>query len=778
MLSLKKKKERLSTIKSEVNELHPLLHDLLQKLRHVNYVEYTHGPNEKGADFVIEKYDPTMDEVYWIGVVVKLGKIHQNFSDVERQIKECFLHERVIKGGVKRVKLNEVWIISSGGITHNAAETIEKEFSSKRIAFVDDVKLISWIDKNMAYFWHQLPGALGIYLQKMWDSALTLDRNSELSLKDEQDFYIPLDIVRVEKNIYEKKLRLKEKVRFTSLDKEIENNKVMLVEGGMGSGKSKIVREAVKSLSTPESYAKTKYVPVFSTYKSLVSEFGGKIELLIERKLGGLIREIDENETTYIIFVDGIDEVLTHENTLDQLNNIVHQVQQKSGYKLILTSRPIPLFEGEPQLFSKLTQFRIQPLSFEKLVRFIESACEKTTISERLREDLRKSDLFKQLPKSPIAAILLARILKNDPKDLPSSITELYSQALEHMLGRWDIGKGMNSQLEYDSIDRSLGQLSRMMIENDIPEISKGEVERLVGRYLVERNIDLTASDLLEKTISRSDVLSIDNNKGTIRFKHRSFCEFLYAKELVKTRSAAIDDRVYDLYWQNSYFFYIGLLRDCPEELKKIVQIPVVDEKERLIRVMALAEYFLAGHHSPYNVVEENLYKIFIDAAELFKSILIGDSKVGLEKYSPMQVLWFMQYLIRQAYSYKYFSKAMQDTVLRIADSIHDRDVISYALFFVGVVCIDLNQEEPFKYLLENVKEEDIPLPVSLALEHEYEQRRENNHSPLMKKHSKKLRKIIKTHKSIKSEIDRLINSPIDSKPKLTEIKGSGTSIP
>ena len=75
-MNSKNKIERLEKMKDEVNDLHTLLSDLLEKLPHITHVEYTHGPNEKGADFVLEKTDETLKDVIYIGVIAKLGKIH------------------------------------------------------------------------------------------------------------------------------------------------------------------------------------------------------------------------------------------------------------------------------------------------------------------------------------------------------------------------------------------------------------------------------------------------------------------------------------------------------------------------------------------------------------------------------------------------------------------------------------------------------------------------------------------------------------------------------
>ena len=110
--------DKVKSITDEVGELHPLLRVLLARLPSISRVEYTHGNQEMGADFVLTKKDTTLDDIEYIGCIVKVGQIKQDHSEVTRQIQECEL-ERMIDGGVRKIYLSEIWIISNGNITLN-----------------------------------------------------------------------------------------------------------------------------------------------------------------------------------------------------------------------------------------------------------------------------------------------------------------------------------------------------------------------------------------------------------------------------------------------------------------------------------------------------------------------------------------------------------------------------------------------------------------------------------------------------------------------------------
>jgi hypothetical protein len=123
----KAKRERVESIDDEVRELHPLLQSIFKKLKNISYVEYTHGPDEKGADFVLKKMDAEIDSSHFVGVVAKADKILQNFSDVERQIDECS-HRRLIRQGKEEVRLPEVWVVTSKSVSQNAKERFMRSF--------------------------------------------------------------------------------------------------------------------------------------------------------------------------------------------------------------------------------------------------------------------------------------------------------------------------------------------------------------------------------------------------------------------------------------------------------------------------------------------------------------------------------------------------------------------------------------------------------------------------------------------------------------------------
>ena len=98
---------KLDSIKDEVNDLHPLLEILFPKMPRITNVEYHHGSAEMGADFVLSRTNDTFGHTEYIGVIAKIGRIVQDFTNVDRQIEECAL-PRLVQGGKKKIYLTEI----------------------------------------------------------------------------------------------------------------------------------------------------------------------------------------------------------------------------------------------------------------------------------------------------------------------------------------------------------------------------------------------------------------------------------------------------------------------------------------------------------------------------------------------------------------------------------------------------------------------------------------------------------------------------------------------
>ena len=241
--------------------------------------------------------------------------------------------------------------------------------------------------------------------------------------------------------------------------------------------------------------------------------------------------------------------------------------------------------------------------------------------------------------------------------------------------------------------------------------------------------------------LRRCELLCADNTNKTLYFKHRTFAEFFYARGMMK-RAPVVDQKAFQLYWMNTYFFYVGLQKDCPELLLELIDLEPKSDFQRWLKMINMPMFFLAGYASEYDVIETGITAMMHDAARFYSDVIHNRIDTPLSDFSQMQVLCIMQSLIKKSYSYKFFKPALEQAALRIADTETDKEMAAAALFFLSVINIELEEggENAFDFLLEKYINE-LPLAIQLGIRHEEGHLKER--SVLLKRLEKRFSKFI-----------------------------------
>ncbi len=215
------KLDRIKNITDEVKEFHPLLRALFSKLPNITSVEYTQGPQEMGADFVLVKKDDTLDDIEYIGCIVKVGQIKQDHSEVNRQIEECEI-ERTIEGGTRKIFLSEIWVVSNGNITNGAQTKIHNQYKNKNIKFLTGEKITRLIDRYYPEYWRDLTVTVGEYLRSVSLNADNLCTNNCLPDLSGSNIYIPQKLYKstIKKTYQNKKIKNQE-IKKTTIEEII-----------------------------------------------------------------------------------------------------------------------------------------------------------------------------------------------------------------------------------------------------------------------------------------------------------------------------------------------------------------------------------------------------------------------------------------------------------------------------------------------------------------------------------------------------------------------------
>lgn len=754
-------RQRIAQLKDEVGELHPLLEHLFPRIPGITSVEYTHGNREMGADFILSRTHPNLGMEERVGVLAKIGKIHQDFSDVDRQIEECLVVPRNYGNGREKVLLDEIWVVATKVITQGAQDKINAKYKSGKVRFISGGKLAELIDNHFPQYWSAVGIEVNSYLASLRAENADADYRLSLIKAGDRRLYVEQEVLRVEERRYKRSKSPKRKRKPINLPEDIRRHRLVLLEGGMGAGKSKLLRHLVDRYTDPEVYSNEGTLPIPVSFKELVDDFSGDLGAVVEARVKReeLREEVAAGEA-YLFMIDSIDEKeMPPEELIEVLSNLSEQVMANVRYQVLLASRPLSGLEGEVPLPRTIHRYEIQPLSLSRVLEFLRNLCDSLKVQGRIIEDLKRSQLFRQLPRSPVAAIILAQLLNENSDDLPSNLTELYSKYIELVLGRWDVDKGLQSQREYGALDRVLTGLGRFVIENELKEISADEVKGWFTSYLGERNLDIDPESLYRRAVQRTELLVYDPRHRTVQFKHRTFAEFFCAKAWEESGELTASSRAFDLYWLNTYFFGVGLKRDAPQLLTDLLALETETEFQRWLKLLNMPDYFLAAYETPYHVVTKGIKELTVDAVRFYLKITQGDSTSPFVELPQMHVLYLFQFFLRHSYAYGFFLEGLETAALDLAaDNSFEPGVLPYALFFLNVAYIDAGGEASFEFMLSQV-DEAIPLDISFALSAESKQIRDR--SSLMKKQDKRLRKVVRGSPAAKQMLDKLFDLPV-----------------
>lgn len=706
---------RIQSLHDEVKELHPLLQRLLPLLPNVSRVEHTHGPNEKGADFIVVRSDPIVGGDEFVGVIVKSGDIRQNLDDVERQIKECEI-ARHIDGGKKKIVLSEIWVVASGVITNNAQEKINHQYADKKVKFLWSERIVSLLDQYYPAYWENVDANVGLYLGAV--SRQVDDLNLRTGVLDVSltDFYVDQDLVRVEFDV-KKKFTLKSKSKVEQLPAILEKEQFVLIEAPMGYGKSRLLRQCAKEFSNGKRFADKNILPVFLSFRDLLNKYDWDLS----KALNDLekVHKINWKEYSVLFLVDGVDEIKgAAEEKGDRICNFISQANAIQNLKVVFATRPFEDPSVQQTLDKYLTRYALQPLTMQRIYKFVERICTDIGVASRLKRDLQKSDLFKSLPRSPISAILLGRVLATDIKELPSSLPELYSKYLDLAIGKWDLHKGIGSEKEYETVLILLRLLSEAMLNADLPEMTLADAEAVIADYLGKRETGLKPRNVLEKILEKNEVIDYDQVRNVIYFRHRSFLEYMYADNLyIQNGKTAELPSPFDPYWGAVTYFYLGRLKDCPDQLKKLFSMEPDRENSRLLRFVNAGNYLLASYQSPYQEISACVKSTIFEMANSYCQICEDPESTPLGRFSEIQLLSIYTELARNAFEYDFFAKALMETETDLLLSVESEKWKSIAVFFVSSIRAGLGCTDAFTPLVES-HYSALPQSIRLGISH------------------------------------------------------------
>lgn len=586
-MSTTTKEEKINKLRSisKEYEIHSLLEELLP-LMGLSDVHVTHergNHSEDGKDLICSYHNPIDDTTEWWAFVVKKGTIAGNSStiqDIIAQVRDCFAYEykNIIKG--LRFHVNKVKIVTNQHFSNEAERKIrESELErNANIDFWDEDKLLIYIDKYNPLYWVKGTQQYKIYIEHFLENIKVDSITKSLGINNTKIKKI-LNVA-IEPHLTE---RVEKKdgsfewiPRSISSVVKLPNNTIII--GEPGAGKTTLFKKLSKEVIEQNSLRNdSEFYPVILTfnnvrnanydiYNAIVSYFNADwLNITVDVK-----EIIDRNQC--VIFVDALDELPVLNEKEQALQSIADFSAKHPEIKIICSSRPSDyLFENCCALGFKYMQ--IEPVNYQQIKSFISSYFSDNTIKcKRLLKSLKDTNILDKLPKTPMTIALITVLFDDNEVEIPATITDLYRQFVDLLLGR-DTTENTMEIIEVGVRHRLLCYIALKLHQSNRQSIQFEELSSWVNQYAEPRGQSIDTKAIVADYVNNASILFY-NDRGEIQFKHLSFQEYFAAYDIYNYSKEERDTVIKNFnnpWWQNVAIFYAGMSKDSSSFLNAVL---------------------------------------------------------------------------------------------------------------------------------------------------------------------------------------------------------------
>ncbi|MDZ8189677.1 MAG: NACHT domain-containing protein [Nostoc sp. ChiSLP02] len=365
------------------------------------------------------------------------------------------------------------------------------------------------------------------------------------------------------------------------LDVVKKHNKLM-IWGMAGAGKTTFLKYIAMHGFTEEDTSE-KPLPFFISLKKF-AESENKQNLIncilqefakwIPDEVKHIRKDVDQLILDYLdkgkclILLDGLDEVLARD-TYDIYKSIEDLNERYSRNQMIITCR-----HGACEyVFKEFAEVEIADFNDEEIESFINQWFKQSQNKDKLENFLRKLNAnpsIKDLAKNPLLLTLLC-LVAGDNYDLPINRYQLYQDAVEVLLKRWDTSR----KIQHDTT--SSDKLSRHLKINILAEIAydafiqkpqkyfwhKFELGAKIRKFLENidgfepQNLD-EDSQLFLKSLETHHGLIAEAAQGIYAFSHLTFQEYFTAQYIYESRVPGLlkqitKEHLTDCHWREVF---------------------------------------------------------------------------------------------------------------------------------------------------------------------------------------------------------------------------------
>jgi transcriptional regulator with XRE-family HTH domain len=385
--------------------------------------------------------------------------------------------------------------------------------------------------------------------------------------------------------------KVKEK-RLPGLEVAKEYGKLMLL-GKPGAGKSTFLKRLAMLCDAGEFNAKK--VPCFVVLRDFAEAAvsPGLLKYLSQQLENPVAFERLIKEGKLLVLLDGLDEV--REEHGKRILNEIREFSERYPNNIFIVSCRIAAKE---YIFEKFTDVELTDFSDKQIADFVGSWYRDLNPEKgkAFLGKLKEYPRVRELATNPLLLTMLC-LLFNDSADFPSNRSELYGQALDVLLRRWDgtrnIERGqVHKKLSLDRKKDLLSQLAWSTFDSQEyffkHELAASEISSYI-RGLPNAQVDSEAllldGQAILQSIAAQHGLLVERARGIYSYSHLSFHEYFAAWWIVTANYPEafkkLSQHVCDRRWREIFFLATGMLRQADGlllEMRKAISSLIISE--------------------------------------------------------------------------------------------------------------------------------------------------------------------------------------------------------
>jgi predicted NACHT family NTPase len=342
----------------------------------------------------------------------------------------------------------------------------------------------------------------------------------------------------------------------------VTNYSKLMVLGKTGSGKTSFLQSI--AVNCNQGKFKSNYLPIFISLKKIAENNCDREQLILSKYICQEFNDYGISESDMmsifsqgkaLILLDALDE-LTDAESEKVIREICNFSEKFYKNTIVITCRLV----GQQYQFKGFTEVEIADFSKSQIANFADKwfvAMLKNSLWEgkaKASEFMQKLELpenqqILELATTPILLNLTCLVFQF-LGDFPTLRSELYKQALELLLVRWDEARG----IKRDEVYRNLSLLHKIKLLCRVAATTftqgdyffpKTKIQLLIAdylRHLPNAPTDLEVLELNSTTtlqaIEAQHGLFIEQGRSIYSFSHLTFQEYLTAREIVAVENS------------------------------------------------------------------------------------------------------------------------------------------------------------------------------------------------------------------------------------------------